>query len=1266
LVKTLYIVTIYRILHNLKSKALHSFFLFVVLLLVAANTVFSQINFIENKGQWENNIKYRAEIPGGLLFIENGQLSYLFVDQEPFKELHDKGVYNKPVQMHYFRVVFEGANLTPTYKNELTAKTYYNFYLGNDPKKWATGVNAHGKIIVKNLYPGIDLEIFGSSNNSLKYNLIIQPNANPDVIKMRYEGLDDMRLKKGQLHLKTSLGSIKELAPVCYQYGDTALKYVKTIYSLKDNLLTFDIKEKYNRRKSFIIDPELIFSTYSGAFGDNWGYTGTWDNDGNAYSGGASYYYLNQSQTQVVSNGSFPTTPGAFQTTFKNGVSGVGSDLARDAAIYKVSSDGKTLIYATYLGGNHNEEPHSMIVNSKNQLVVFGTTFSTNFPVSANGYDRLLNGQADIFVFVLSADGKAMIGSTFIGGSGIDGLNGSASPGSTPLAYNYGDQYRGEVIVDDNDNIYVAASTQSTVGFPIKNAFQTSYGGTQDGCVFKLNPTVSNLEWSSYVGGVGYDICNGIDLDSKGNVLVAGGTTLGIDGITTGMGETTTFVGGSSDGFLLKLPPQGNVITNATYLGTNLYDQAYFVKVDNYDNPYVTGQTKGAWPVTTPIFHQPNGGQFITQFTPNLQSRIRSMTYGNGTVKPQISLSAFLVDECNRVFVSGWGGETNAAPGGHGGSTTQMSITNDAFQKNTDGSDFYLAVFSQNIDTLLYATFYGGVRFPTPQGERVDGGTSRFDRRGIIYQSVCAGCGGNSLFPATAGAHSTTNKSGNCNNAIFKIDFENLNHSPVVNDIFRSIDVGEELNFGYFGTDIDKYDTLFMKVDESAFTSPIYQGNMPTINYQKQGLRQLNLNFSWTPDCNQVTGDTIFMKVDIKDLGCPDNKQDSATIKILVTLPPVIPPPDVLCVVPTSISSLTLRWTNVDTSSKYFSHFMIKKIDPQGNEFDFGPFTKADKFEYVDLAVSDYRNRNYCYYIYAVNICGKKGANSYTVCTIDQFNAPINTTQIVTATVEDNKRVKLVWFDSKEDDFESYLVYRSPRTTNPKDLSYIFYGTTNQSIDTTFIDEEVDVNNQSFCYRIQVTDQCGHISKFSNIGCNIVLSGATEPYLHRLNWQNYLTWDDGVTHYELIRWDDRKIPASVYKGAPTVLNYNDEQLDYNWGAYWYKVIATENNGNLATSQSNEVRLIQKPLLHIPTAFTPTGDNLNDVWGLSDVFVKDYHMQVYNRWGEKVFESFDKNEQWSGVFERKEGPADDVFIWLVRYTGWDNSITVKKGTVTILN
>lgn len=1236
----------------------------VLAVVCCVTTTQAQITFIENRGQWKNTVKYRADIPGGHLYVENGKLHYILADPAPFKEMHDKHFYDKPVQMHYFRVIFEGSNATPTYKNEQTSPTYYNYYLGNDPSKWATGVAGHHKITMQEIYPGIDLEIYSSRNHSLKYNLIVKPGANPNVIKMRYEGLDDMHLSGGQLHLQTSVGEIYEMAPICYQLNDTAVKFVKTEYSLKDNLLTFDIKEKYNRKKSFVIDPELVFSTYSGALGDNWGFTGTWDNNGNAYSGGAAYAYGDPNFGG--SNGSFPVTPGAFQRVFRNGVEGTNEDLARDATVYKVSSDGTSLIYATYLGGTHNEEPHSMVVNSRNELVVFGTTFSDDFPVAANAFDNSFNGQADIFVFVLSADGRSMVGSTFIGGSRVDGLNGNANPAGTPLAYNYGDQYRGEVIVDKQDNIYVATSTQSNIGFPIQSGFQTTLAGQQDGCVFKMNENVTALSWSTYLGSPGFDVCNGIDLDSRGDVYVAGATTSVITSIAAGMGETTNPPGGNGDGFLAKISSDGVQLLNATYVGTNLYDQAYFVKVDKYDNPYVTGQTEGVWPVTQPIYTHADGGQFICKYTPDLKTRSRSMVYGHGFVRPQISPSAFLVDECERIFVSGWGGTVNDAPAGHGGNTSQMTITNDAYQRTTDGSDFYIAVFSQNLDTILYGTFFGGVRFNPAQGEHVDGGTSRFDRKGIIYQSVCAGCGGNSLFPTTVNAHSRTNNSNNCNNAILKLDFENLNRAPVMNDAFYSVVAKDTLEFTVYGTDPDRYDTLYFESDLGAFNDPNFPGARPQINTTQRALRQVPLSFRWITDCEHVTGDTIYMRFKLHDKGCPDMKTDSATIKILVQAPPLLDPPDVLCVVPATTTSIKLRWSGVDTLSPYFSHVMIQKTDPQGNQSLLGPFKKGDPFEYIDKNVSDYRNRNYCYTIYTVNICDKKGQSSYTICTKDQFNAPIKSTELITATVVDNENVKLVWFDTKEDDFESYLVYRSPRTSGSHLDKFEFYGSTNVTTDTTFIDDKVKVNNESYCYQIQVTDKCGHISRNSNKACNIVLRGHSDPYLHTLRWDDYKEWEVGADNYELIRWDDRIDPKkTIYQGAPSVLNYNDEDFDYDWGGYWYKVVAHESQGNNAISESNEIYLIQKPLLHVPTSFTPNNDKLNDSWGQVDVFVKEYHMQVYNRWGEKVFESFDKNEQWTGDFART-GPADNVFIWIVRYTGWDNSIHNKKGTITILN
>ena len=118
---------------------------------------------------------------------------------------------------------------------------------------------------------------------------------------------------------------------------------------------------------------------------------------------------------------------------------------------------------------------------------------------------------------------------------------------------------------------------------------------------------------------------------------------------------------------------------------------------------------------------------------------------------------------CDKIYISGWGSNLGGSL-----STLNLPFTYDAYQNTTDGNDFYLMVLDDFMDTLLYATYFGG----TQSNEHVDGGTSRFDKKGVIYQSVCAGCGGNSDFPIepSIGAVSSTNNSFNCNNAVFKFN----------------------------------------------------------------------------------------------------------------------------------------------------------------------------------------------------------------------------------------------------------------------------------------------------------------------------------------------------------------------------------------------------------------------------------------------------------------------------------------------------------------
>jgi gliding motility-associated-like protein len=160
----------------------------------------------------------------------------------------------------------------------------------------------------------------------------------------------------------------------------------------------------------------------------------------------------------------------------------------------------------------------------------------------------------------------------------------------------------------------------------------------------------------------------------------------------------------------------------------------------------------------------PAANQFLLKLTPDLSAPVWSSTFGNATGSPDISPTALLVDVCDKIYATGWGGVINS----FGTTTFGLPVTSNAFQSTTDGNDFYLYVIDNQASQLEYASFLGG----TGSLDHVDGGTSRFDRKGVIYQSICAGCGGRSDLPVTPGAFSATNNSTNCNNALVKFDFE--------------------------------------------------------------------------------------------------------------------------------------------------------------------------------------------------------------------------------------------------------------------------------------------------------------------------------------------------------------------------------------------------------------------------------------------------------------------------------------------------------------
>jgi gliding motility-associated-like protein len=718
--------------------------------------------FMENRGQFPTPVQYHLRVANADVFFERDRLVFNFSDPELRAHHHDhhghdhEHHHGNGLNAHAYNVIFENASTSAAVSGDLVYGDITNYFQGNDPKRWATGVRAFEQLRYHGIYPGIDLHYYGHEG-TLKYDVIVGAGADVSAIAMRYEGVSGIFLKDGQLHVRNTFNEVIEMRPVAYQMIEGKRLEVPCAFTLTGNTVAFDFPQGFDSSKELVIDPVLIFSSYSGSTSNNFGFTATYDDDGALYGGGISY------------GTGYPTTTGVYNNGFGGQV---------DMALTKFSPDGSTLIWSTYIGGSSAEAPNSMVVNSLGQLVVLGSTSSPNFPTSASAFDQTYNGGvpinypsngtdytngSDIVVLILSADGSALVGSTFFGGSGNDGLNQSAV-----LAYNYGDNFRGEVIVDANDNIYITSSTLSP-NLPVtQGVFDATLGGTQDAVVAKFNPNVSSLMWCGYLGGSGADAGYSLKLGSTGDIFVTGGTQG--QGFNTTVGALNpNYLGGTADGFLVRISNDGSTVQRSTYIGTTAYDQTYFVEVDSNDDIYLYGQSLGPIAVTPGSYFNTNGRQFIQKLDSDLSTLLLTTRFGSGGSAVNISPTAFLVDICNRIYVSGWGGGTNNFWNNATGSTTGMPLTPDAFQSTTNGSDFYFMVLEADAASLLYATYFGGSNIQ----EHVDGGTSRFNRNGVIHQAVCAGCGGSSAFPTTPGAWSNTNNAtGGCNLGVIKLDME--------------------------------------------------------------------------------------------------------------------------------------------------------------------------------------------------------------------------------------------------------------------------------------------------------------------------------------------------------------------------------------------------------------------------------------------------------------------------------------------------------------
>ena len=1193
----------------LKILKKSSYCLFLLITFSVTQKVFAQVQFVENKGQWDHKVKYMSEAGSGSFYLTEKGFT---IDQnnpddiEKIKlERHGldssgkvgRKTVNETIRSHAYSVEFLNAQ-SPQIIPDKVIPSVNNYFIGNDKSKWASGCKIYLGVTYKNMYPGIDLRYYTDAGGNLKYDFIINPGAKISDIAMKYSGTKKLSVKNRELNVATSLGVSKELKPYTYQVIDNQKKELDCRYVIKGDVVTFEVKD-YSPDQTLIIDPTLIFFSYSGSTADNWGFTATYGPDGSFYGGGIAF-----------GNG-FPASTGGYDKSFNGSF---------DIALIKLTADGRNRVYATYIGGSGEEQPHSLIVDAAGNLTLAGRSNSPNYPTTATLGSL---GGYDIVVTKLDASGGNLIGSMKIGGSANDGVNiadETSGSGTNSLKRNYGDDARSEVLLDASNNIYVASCTASG-DFPVTaGAYQSKNAGMQDAVVLKLDPTCNRVLFSTLLGGKDNDAAYVLGLGNNGNVYVAGGTASNnMNGISKSGVVNSAFQGGVCDGFIVEMNNTGTSVIRGTYIGTPQADQIYGIDTDKFGFIYVMGTSEGNMPVINAPYFNSGAKQFITKLKPDLSSVVYQTVFGStNATYPNLSPTAFLVDRCENVYASGWGGKSNTGTGFQTATTKGMPTTPNAVKPQTDasGSDFYFIVLRKNVDSLLYGTFYGqqdppGRTAPITFGDHVDGGTSRFDRNGVIYQAMCANCYKSVAFPGTPGAWSKSNQSqgqnGSCNLGMLKIE---MDFSGVRSALHTSIKGVSNDTAGCVPLQVDFTDSLkkgklyyWYFGDGTGDTTTV-----PATShvYEKVGTYPVMLVTIDSNTCN--ISDTSY-----KHIRAGDNKAnlDFLSEKLM------------------PCTNLGYAFTNTST--------------PTHGAFKPGIFT----WDFGDNTPLVVQNQNPVTHTFA-------GAGTYKVTLSLNDTTYCNSPDDTVKTIRLSPEVKAL-FSTPANGCVPYNAVFTNNSLGGLNFLWNFGDGATSTIDNP---THLYTKTGSFTVKLTAFDStsCNKVSDTTftiNVSPIPFASFSYNPTVPKENtFTNFTNQSVGATKY---LWNFSDGDTS---------NLKDPKHIFAATGTFNVCLNAANDVGCSDDTCIQVQSLIKPLVDVPTAFTPGKFGSNGIIKVVGFGIKEMHWTIYNRWGQKVFETNSTKSGWDGTFNGKLQPMD-VYSYTLEVIFSDGKKVTKTGDITLL-
>lgn len=641
------------------------------------------LKFIENRGQWEKEVKYLLKTKSFNAWITDSALIYDYysLDFNKDNKSIDK-VKGNVISMHILGTNSK-SKFTPTDKQTTT----FNYFIGNDQNKWKSNVSIYQEVLVENIYDKINLRYYLDKDfpEHLRYDFEVKENADLTQIEFNIKGADSVAINENnELIIITQENTFSHKNIYAYQNIDNINKQVPCYFLRKENgAIGFKVDD-YDKSYPLIIDP-LIYSVLIGSINADYAYSIAVDTLDAAYITGETY------------SPRFPITSGAYESYFNQNYSQHGSI---DCFVAKISPDGKQLLHSTFIGGSKRERANHIALDSEQNIVIVGETESadtisphTGFPLkSSNPNFAKYNGGWDVFIAKFNNSCSELIFSILLGSDLYD--------------------ISGALAIDSLDRIYVAGQTQasSSKQFPTTTGAysQTHQGGNNDAFISVINQSGNELLYSTLFGGTKEEAPTAILIDSYKNICIVGNTTSSNLPITPNSYQQLHR--GKTDIFCTKFDSTLTNILYSTFIGGSDDDIVKDASIDNLNQIYCTGYAiSNNFPTTNGAYcTQSSDSTDIIVF--KLNSTFSDLLFSTTITSNSHSYATGIALDSNKnIHISGYT-KSNDFP-----------TTADAFFIDySKYGDIVYVVFDSSGTNLNYSSYIGGKNYDYSYGIALD------------------------------------------------------------------------------------------------------------------------------------------------------------------------------------------------------------------------------------------------------------------------------------------------------------------------------------------------------------------------------------------------------------------------------------------------------------------------------------------------------------------------------------------------------------------